>query len=392
MRKEKVPFLWLTLILLISFPVAGMGTSSRRNEPLGTSEQETPREELQETNGESIRETNQILPVKDSDPSTWDQETLENALGDVFRILDDMLLSGNPASEVLAMYTLVRTAMNQQNIQVVFERDYLLQDEQVLQTVYFSADQDVSGSAPGYIVMNSYFFRLMDEAPSLGFSLLIEAMSHGYHFLTLGSDDFFLEYSLPVERFLYAMDGVYLKALFISRYLSGVFSLTPYEEYVIQSLEVDGLASISLYVRGVDQDIVFAMAEQADAVRDGYLPLDIFLEQIQDLVDLLSEQYLSIFSPDNQPGPGATSDDLHFHERAKYITTVSTGTYLKYGVWIINELLVEYQNLIQGSEELVSQVRKINGDSAELYGQFVQNAYDISLFRGAFLRDLLPFR
>jgi hypothetical protein len=276
--------------------------------------------------------------------------------------------------------------MNSGEIVVITRDEEIEYGPQVLSSVYFAVEE----GSPGYLVVSSGFFELTDEHPSLAFGLLVEAMGYASQYLLLG-ENFIRNFEHPVERYLYSMDALYLQALFTAQYLSGVYALSPYEEYLLEGLAADNLASVSLYFRGVDLEMVYGLLEQANAVRDQILGLSIFLEQIADLVNRIDTQHQEMFpgnsvdqSTRNFEGVG---DDEILRARTQYITTVTTGTYIKYGVQIINDLLTDLQAQVQADPALTGQVRAVNEDSARLYQRLVQTAHDVTRFRDFFVED-----
>lgn len=319
------------------------------------------------------------LQISGAESTPSSNEEYRALLTDILRVLDDLILSGPPEGEVRAIYSMVRIAMNEDRVQLALGNE----DLDRLQSVYFSADG--SADQPGYLVIAPSYFELLSSQPSLALSLMVEAMGHAANFLRLG-EEFGARYDEALDLYLFSMDALYLQTLFVDQYLASSYHLSPFEEYLLESLTVDNLSSVSLFFRGVDQDIVYSLLEQSQAVRQGRLSLNDFLRRVEELVALLSSQYQDLFSMPIAPSEPGT-DDAEFLERSRYITTVSTGSYLKYGVWVINLLFSEMQPEIQGSESLSSSVRQLNESSAQLYQLFLDASYDVLPYRESFISN-----
>jgi len=311
----------------------------------------------------------------------YSYDSMEESLANILQILDDLILSAGVDGPVLTIYSRVRLGINEERVRILFDDEdpgSLETPEEFFASVFFAAEP----GSPTMIVVTRRFLELTQVQPSLAFALLIEAMAYASQSILLG-DQYLSNFDNPVEQFLYSMDALYLKALFVSQYLVGAYRLSAYEEYLLEGLEADNLASVALFFRGVDLDMIYGLLEQANGVRDEIISLDRFLQQLSQLVDLITEQHKNAFSQTAEQGVG---DDQEFLDRTRYITTVSTGTFIKYGIWIVNDLLLDYQNLIQGSTGLTEQVRSINGRSAQLYQRFVEAQYSVVPFRSRFIQ------
>lgn len=382
------PRAFLIFLFLVIFPAVLVAGGGRQDPSETEPAAESPESQPELPAAEEPEPAQEPAPQADPRSSDTDLDThgeLEGVLSDTLQVLDELILSGPRDSEVLGIYSQVRSAMNNGRIQVLFESDQILSGAAALNSVYFSADG--AEDAPGYLVVNGGYFQLVNSQPSLALSLLVEAMAHAANYLRLGTV-FQDRYQQPVDRYLFSMDALYLQALFVDQYLAGVYSLSPFEEYLLEGLEVDRLASVSLYFRGIDQEIVYTLIEQTDAVREELLGLPDFIAQVVDLVDLIAEQHSQVFAPEEADSAAQEgTDDEEFLERSRYITTVSAGTYLKYGVWVINALLSDMQPEIQADPDLTAAVRNLNENSALLYQQFLKTAYDVVPFRDAFVGD-----
>lgn len=319
-----------------------------------------------------------------------DDQQLGQRFSGLLRTIDDLLVTSQPGEEdeVRKMYQQVRPALRSRDILILFSRDQL-EGIDKLSSVYFSYHENQA-----YLVINPTLFDLSDRYPSLALSLVVEALVHVRNYLELG-EQFQTSYSQPVERYLYSMDALYLQTLFISRYLAGGYSLSGYEEYLVQALEVDKLASASLFLRGVDQDIVYSLIEHNSLVRDNEITLAEYLTKIGDLLTRLQKNFqdsqaayqeLKADAESHVPDAG---DDLAFAARQRYITTVSTGTFLKYGVGVINQLLVSLQDRITAQETLGQAVDAINHQASVLYQEFSREQRDVSPYRRYFINDLI---
>ena len=312
---------------------------------------------------------------------TYSYESMEESLATVFQVLDDLILSAGVDGPVLTVYSRVRLAINEERIQILFDDEDpgpLETPEEFFASVFFA----VEPGSPAMLVVTRRFLELTQIQPSLAFTLLIEAMAYASQSMILG-DQYLVNFENPVEQFLYSMDALYLKALFVSQYLVGAYPLSAYEEYLLEGLEADNLASVALFFRGVDLDMIYGLLEQANAVRDSIITLERFLDQLSQLVTLITDQHQNAFAQTIDQGIG---DDQEFLERTRYITTVSTGTYIKYGIWIVNDLLLDFQDQIQASPDLTARVRDINQRSAQLYQRFIEAQYSVVPFRSRFIQ------
>lgn len=380
----RISKLLLIFFVLFMGALASLAAGGRRSEP------EPPPPTPQSSQGSEL-----ILPVPSRSPRdrnhsgelpVYTYDSMEESLSNVFQVLDDLILSAGVEGPVLMVYSRVRLGINEDRVRILFDDEDpgpLETPEEFFASVFFAAEP----GSPTMIVVTRRFLELTQLQPSLAFALLIEAMAYASQSILLG-DQYLSNFENPVEQFLYSMDALYLKALFVSQYLVGAYPLSAYEEYLLEGLEADNLASVALFFRGVDLDMIYGLLEQANGVRDEIITLERFLEQLSQLVDLITEQHQNAFAQSAEQGLG---DDQDFLERTRYITTVSTGTYIKYGIWIVNDLLLDLQNLIQASQELTEQVRNINTRSAQLYQRFIEAQYSVVPFRSRFIQSFFPF-
>jgi hypothetical protein len=367
-----------TICILLIIGQSALFAGGRRTEPVEPTSPPTPVQNNQSPNlisplTRSVRQPGEL--------PTYSYESMEESLATVFQVLDDLILSAGVEGPVLTVYSRVRLAINEERIRILFDDEDpgpLETPEEFFASVFFAAEP----GSPAMLVVTRRFLELTQAQPSLAFSLLIEAMAYASQHIILG-DQYLANFENPVEQFLYSMDALYLKALFVSQYLVGAYRLSAYEEYLLEGLEADNLASVALFFRGVDLDMIYGLLEQANAVRDSIVTLERFLDQLSQLVTLITEQHQNAFDQIIDQGIG---DDREFLERSRYITTVSTGTYIKYGIWIVNDLLLDFQDQIQASPELTARVRDINQRSAQLYQRFIEAQYSVVPFRSRFIQ------
>lgn len=318
----------------------------------------------------------------------------EARLTEIFTVLDELVLTADTRNEVRQIYTGVREAIQSGQISVVLGSADEFADASILQSVYFTTDDEMAAQGRGIIVVNPEILFHKDKVAengdaassgngatatqpvsSLTLSLLMETVGYSSIFLQQGPA-FLAGMNDPVVRYLTSMDALFLQARFVQLFLAGNYKLSPYDTYLVETLQVDSLSSVSMYFRGVDQDLVVAIIQQTEAVRSGDLELPTYLSQVAELVSLLGERYNAAFG--SEPG----TDGLD--ERVRYITTVTVGSYLKFGVQVINELLSELQPEITASAALTASVRSINQNSRTLFQAFQASAWDLQPFRAKF--------
>lgn len=154
-------------------------------------------------------------------------------------------------------------------------------------------------------------------------------------------------YSDPLEYYLAQMDALFLQGVFIRDYaleLYGEQSFTDMEYYFLQSLEVDGFSSHSLFVWGIDKDIVYSMLGLSTQYAHDEVSAAEYSQKVlalgRDIRDnfALSRQLLRENQSDT--GDGQSSDDA-IARRTLYIAATSANSYRTLGSLIFSTMVAD---------------------------------------------------
>lgn len=156
-----------------------------------------------------------------------------------------------PGNEVREVYVSVKDRMVRGGLTW-----FITDDEEKEPRAGFVPPQE--GKGPRIEVNHS----LVDSAgtePTLAMTMIMHEMKHARDYFTIGEP--YRKYMEdPVERFMYEMDALFIEALFVRDFLSPQYkNLTPFEQYVLESLEKDNLSSVAMAFMAADMDLTYSL-------------------------------------------------------------------------------------------------------------------------------------
>jgi len=125
------------------------------------------------------------------------------------------------------------------------------------------------GNKPALLVRTA-FMKLYPRHKSFVFAVLMHETAHASDYLRF-PDGFFRQRKDGIERYLYEMDAAYVEGLFIREVSKPRgWKLSPFEGYLLQSLDKDNLKSYSTAFLMTDMSFVYTYYK----AREGSEPLD----------------------------------------------------------------------------------------------------------------------
>ncbi|MCG8572364.1 MAG: hypothetical protein MJB14_19710 [Spirochaetes bacterium] len=108
------------------------------------------------------------------------------------------------------------------------------------------------------IQVSDKLLSIYADCPSIVYSILIHEFQHTLDYMK--DPQYFLSIrNNELEEFLYEMDAAYIEALFIRDYLQPIYELSPFENFLIMSLENDNLAQFSNFFKQTDMNLVYRL-------------------------------------------------------------------------------------------------------------------------------------
>ncbi len=142
------------------------------------------------------------------------------------------------------------------------------------------------------IELNEYLVVRSKTTPSIALTIILHEMRHAYDYFTIGEK--YKKYmENPLENFLYEMDSLFIEAVFARDYLAPKYKkLTPFEQYLLTSLEKDNLASVSLSFMAVDMDLTYYLHKRGKDLNNSLTCKD-YLQEFVDQGKKLSKLSLN---------------------------------------------------------------------------------------------------
>ncbi len=128
------------------------------------------------------------------------------------------------------------------------------------------------------IEVNQYLIDHAKKSPTLAMTMIMHEMKHARDYFTIGEP--YKEYMKnPLEQFMYEMDALFIEALFVRDFLQPRYkNLTPFERYVLESLEKDNLASVAALFMAEDMDLIYSLYGLGKKLDAGMSCTDYFVE------------------------------------------------------------------------------------------------------------------
>lgn len=172
------------------------------------------------------------------------------------------------------------------------------------------------------IVISPYFLKVYDNHPSIFYSALIHEIVHVYDYFT-NSESFYNSDQNMLEKYLYEMDAAYVEALFIKDILApNKITLTRYEDYLLNSLVKDNLASFSIAFKAVDMNLVYDLVGLSRGESSKK-------EKIKRVSDIGEELLKGLVKPENKP------------DWEEYCSLAQLWTYCQY----VPQILVDIESI-----------------------------------------------
>ena len=141
-----------------------------------------------------------------------------------------------------------------------------------------------------YLAFNEYILDIYSGQPSIVYSILISLYQHIYSYYN-NNELFMIAEDNRLEKYFFKMDALYIEAMFIRDYLKpNEFKLTNYEEYLLNSLNNDGLSSASAFFKSIELDLSHKMNDIAGK--------DITLDEALKLFRAIGNQIITEFEID----------------------------------------------------------------------------------------------
>lgn len=132
------------------------------------------------------------------------------------------------------------------------------------------------------------FLRLYPRHRSFVFAVLMHETAHAWDYLK-SPKTFFPQKEEGIERYLYEMDACYLEGRFLKEVSRPQgWGLSPFETFLVESLEKDNLASFSTALLSVDMDFTYRFYK----ARRGSEPLKELVEAIVTAGREMRERFL----------------------------------------------------------------------------------------------------
>jgi hypothetical protein len=282
------------------------------------------------------------LPATAADAPTKPVEAgQQKALQELLGVMDQLVMRGPKDSLVYKAYQTVRTQM--QAARIMFVVDAKSPNTSLLQSAYFSPNRN----GVSWVVVDPVLVAAAKTRPGLSLTILMNALALASSFFE-DPAHFASLYQDPVGSFLFSMDALYLQALFARDFVKPNYAgLGPYEQYLVDSLSYENMASSAMFILGVDQNIVYGMNAMEADIRARKLDGAAWLARIADMVKEIDANLDKARDLNAVPDDGGTADDSEIRYRTRYIAVISGLTMLKYGVGIMTVQLPLFEKAQQ---------------------------------------------
>ncbi len=297
----------------------------------------------------------------------------------LLRTFDSIVSTSEALGDIENLYSEVRKNLTQGNIRFVADTGELSSS---LRRSRFTLNRQ-NGMAVVF-----FHSSLLDEietnpVPALGEYAGLLANLRDYQEYGSGIEELYTD---PLEFYLANMDRSYLQAQFLKDYaipLYGREKLGEYEYYLLQSLEVDGFSSHSLFVWGIDKDIVYSMLGLSTQLGRGQVDLHGYVEQVLQLGNEIRdnfEQSRRLFAESGEE----QGDDGEIARRNMYIAATSANSYRTLGSVIFSSIV----NVNFGENEYREYSIQLEEIDA-LYSLFEVLLTEVTDFRREYRKDYL---
>lgn len=302
-----------------------------------------------------------------------------STLVSLLETFDALVVSAENDDELAALYREVRKHFGSGTIRFRTDTREL---ESSLRRSRFTID---SRTGNAVLLIHYSLLDMADENPVPAMSEIAANISRIGDYIEYGLDMSTL-YSDPLEYYLANMNAVYLQSIFLRDYALPVYgeeSLSDYDNYVLQSLEVDGFSSLSLFVWGLDKDIIYSMLGLSTQLSNGGVSKEAYVEQVLQLgreIRNNMEQSRRLF----QESGDSEGDDRSVARRTMYIAATSARTYRTLGSVIFSTVINERFSAGE-YEEHAEKIEEVN----QLYALLKTLLSEVDDFRREYRSDYL---
>lgn len=292
---------------------------------------------------------------------------------------DALLVSSENTDELRNLYREVRKGFSSGTIQFRPDTRPL---ESSLRRSRFTIDSETGDAV---LLLHHSILDIADDNPVPALSEIAGNISRIGDYIEYGLEISTL-YGDPLEYYLANMNSVYLQSIFLRDYAIPVYgedSLSEYDNYILQSLEVDGFSSLSLFVWGLDKDIIYSMLGLSTQLSSGGVSKEAYVEQVLQLGEEIRdnmEQSRRLF----QESGSGEGDDRSVARRTMYIAATSARTYRTLGSVIFSTVINERFSSLEFEENKES-IEEIN----RLYALLQTLLAEVDEFRREYRNDYL---
>lgn len=279
---------------------------------------------------DNVAEAGNAAAADNSEAGDFETEDYRQSIIVLLETFDGILTSAELGNELTEVYNAIRPAFSADKIRV-------LPDLGEFKNSLERSQVRVDGSRVAISLHESLLQDIeTNPVPALGefaseLPFVAAFLQHGADIVELYQD--------PIEFYLSRMDSLYLQTIFLRDFalpLYGEEAMGPYENYLLQGLAVDNFNSLSLFVFGIDRNIIYSMLglsrQVAEVGRKAYLAE--VLQLGQDIRDNL-EQSRRLFAESGE----AEGDDGEIARRSMYIALSSANTYRTLGSLIFSAVV-----------------------------------------------------
>jgi hypothetical protein len=326
-----------------------------------------------------------------TDPQDNSEPLLEAAeyqarIETLLETFDGIAMTAEGESELVQVYREIRPLLVEGRIRV--QVDYREPESR------FASGRFTVNSENGLAVLQIHhrLLDIADENPVPALTSYAGLIAYLQDYRIYGEEVIEL-YRDPLEYYLARMDAIYLQGLFVRDFalpIYGESSFSDFEYYVIQSLEVDGFSSHSLFVWSIDKDIVYSMlALSTQFSRDEVSAGDYIREVLllgRDLRDAMETSRRLFEESGMDDGTEAQGNDRDIARRNMYIASASAKTYrtlgsLIFGAMVDSRLSEEdfatFEDSLAEIDELYSLLELLLEDLGDFPGEYRQEYLEL---------------
>ena len=290
--------------------------------------------------------------VDESENLPSSDENYRQTITLLLETFDSILSTTELENELTILYRKIRPIFASGQILVVAEGEELRSSLERSKVSFDTENSRVIISLHASILDNAEQNPVSAMSEFAGKLGLVDAfLQHGSNIVEIFQD--------PLEFYLAQMDGIYLQTLFLRDFASSLYGdahIDPYEDYLLQGLTVDNFNSLSLFVWGIDRNIIYSMLGLSTQLGNNEVNLVDYVHEVWELgleIRDTMEQARRLFE-ESGTMEGA---DGEVARRNMYIASTSANTYRTLGSIIFSSALgvassEEYDDLQEEIQEI----------------------------------------